>query len=76
MDTITLDQAVDTAMKLPFEQQEMLVEIIHRRQIEAHRKEIAESAQAALAAFRAGQLKPQSAEDVIRELREDLENSA
>lgn len=75
MDTVTLDQAIDTAMKLPFEQQEMLVDIIHRRQIEARRAEIAEDAQASLAAFRAGTLKAQPVEDIIRELREELEGS-
>lgn len=73
MDTVTLDQALDTAMKLPFEQQEMLVTIIRSRQIEARRNQIAADARAALTEYRAGNLKAQPAEAVISDLRQDLE---
>jgi hypothetical protein len=72
MNEITLDEALDTVMQLPLEQQEMLLEIIHGRHIENRRLEMARDAQASIAAFRAGQLKPQSAADIIAELRLSL----
>jgi hypothetical protein len=74
MNTVTLDQAVDTAMQLPPEQREMLVEILYRRKIEARRQEIATDAQASIAEFRSGQLKTQSAQEAITELHSDLED--
>lgn len=75
METLTLDQVINMAMKLPFEQREMLVDIIHRRQVEALRREIAADAEAALSEYRAGRFEPQPAHEIIRELREELENS-
>jgi len=74
MNATTLDQALETVMRLPVEQQEMLLEIMHRRHIEARRKEIAQDAQASLAAFRTGDLNVQSAENIIVELHEILDD--
>jgi len=75
MNTITLDQALDTVMQLPFEQQEMLLDIIHRRHIESRRQEIAQDAQEAIDAFHAGKLKPQPVEEIIAELRQSLDET-
>ena len=75
METVTLDQVIDIAMKLPLEQREMLVDIIYKRQVEARRSEIAADALESLAEYRAGRLQPQSANEVIRELRAELEKS-
>ncbi len=72
MSAITLDRTIEMAMQLSFEQQEMLLEIIRKRHIEARRDEIARDAQASLAAFRAGHLKPQTADQVIDELGQAL----
>jgi hypothetical protein len=72
MDEITLDQALDTVMQLPPEQQEMLIEIIRSRRIERRRREIARDARESLAAFQAGKLKPQSFNEIIAELRQAL----
>ena len=72
MGVITLDRAIEIAMQLSFEQQEMLLEIIRKRHVEARRDEIAQDAQASLAAFRAGQLKARSADEVIEELGQAL----
>lgn len=66
---ITLDDAIDVAMQLPPDQRDMLVEILRHRQIEARREEMAQSAKEEIAAFHAGQLTPQSAEEVIQDLR-------
>lgn len=73
---VTLDQAIDAAMQLPPEQQEMLMEILHKRQIEARRQKIADDAQKSLADFREGKLKPQSALESIEELRQVVEDEA
>lgn len=74
MGTITLDQAIDTAMQLPPAQREMLVDILRSRQIEARRQEIAADARDSIAAYRAGELRSQSAEYVIADLRRALED--
>lgn len=73
MSDITLDTALDTVMELPPEQQEMLLEILRKRHIQRRRQEIAKDAQESLAAFQAGQLRPQSAAEVIVELRQALD---
>jgi hypothetical protein len=75
MNTISLDEALETVMQLPPEQQEMLIDIVRHRQIERQRQEIADNAQESLAAFRAGELKPQSASEVITELRRSLDEA-
>lgn len=72
---ITLNQVIDTVMQLSFEQQEMLIDIIGRRHIEHRRKEIAREAQASIAAFQAGQLKPQPLNEIITELRQSLDEA-
>jgi hypothetical protein len=69
MTMITLDQAIETVMELPFEQQEMLLEIVRLRHIEARRREIAVDTKESLAAYRAGMFEPKTAEYVIAELR-------
>jgi len=75
LNSVTLDQAIDTALQLPTEQQEMLVGILRSRQIEARRQEIAADAGVSITAFRAGKLKAYSAEDLIAELHETLEDA-
>ena len=71
MSTITFDQAINTVDQLPFEQQEMLIDIFRRRLIEADRQKIARDARESLNAFRQGQFSAQSADQVIQELSED-----
>ena len=70
---VTLDQAIETALKLPPEQRQMLIDILRSRQIEGRREEIANDARLSIAAFRAGELKSQSADQAIRELHQALE---
>ena len=72
--TVTLDQAIDTAMQLSLEQREMLVDILRSRQIEARREEIAAAARESIAEYRAGTLEARSADEIIAELRRSLEN--
>lgn len=66
--TVTLDQTLEMAMQLPPEQQEMLVQILNRRRIEARREQMARDAEESIAAYRRGELKAQSVEEAIREL--------
>lgn len=73
MSTATLDQTLDLAMQLPIEQQDMLLEILKRRQSERNRREIAQDAQISLAEFRMGYLVAQSADAAINELHRSLD---
>jgi hypothetical protein len=76
MSIITLDQALDTIMQLPLEQQELLIEIWYKRRIDARRQEIAKDAQNSLAAFRGGQYKTQPITKIIAELRHALDDTS
>lgn len=69
-----LDRVLDEAMTLPLGQQEMLVQILQQRIIDKRRDEIARDAAVSLAEFKAGNLKPQSTEEAIAELRACLED--
>ncbi len=73
---MTLNQAIDTVTQLPLQQQEMLLEILQHRLSEARRDEIAEAAQQARADFQQGRQKARSADAVIQELRQSLEDDA
>lgn len=66
----TLDQVLETALQLPYEQQEMLIKILQNRHHENCRAEIAADAQQTLAGFHAGKFRQQSAEDVVAALRQ------
>jgi len=74
--TLTFEQVVDTVKEFPIEQQEMLADLIRSWRIQSRRAEIARDAQASLAAFREGQFKPQSAQDVIAELLQAQDDQA
>ena len=67
----TLEQVLDSVMKLDSEQREILVEVMQKRQIEEWRRETAASASEAIRAFHKGELKVQSAEEAISHLRAD-----
>jgi hypothetical protein len=71
---MTFEQVVEMAKQFPPEQQEMLIDLIRGWRIEARRREIAHDAQESLAAFRSGQLEPQSAQAVITELGQSLKD--
>ena len=68
----TLDQLIENAWQLPYEQQETLIRVLRNRQSESRRSEIAADAQQSLADFRAGKLRPRSSEEVIASLRQSL----
>jgi hypothetical protein len=68
----TLDQVLENALQLPYEQQEILIKILQNRHHQSRRAEIAADAEQTLADFRAGNFQPQSAKAVIAELRQAL----
>jgi len=70
---MTFEQVVEMIRQFPAEQLEMLIDLIRGWRIDTRRREIARDAQESLAAFRSGQLEPQSAQAVISELRQSLE---
>ncbi len=70
----TLEQALNTVSQLPIEQQEMLIQIMQNRLIENRRQEIADEAKQAISSFHRGELKPQTADEVIAELQKSLQN--
>jgi hypothetical protein len=55
-------------MQLDFASREMLLEILQKRQIEAHRSEIAKTAKQTLKEYRLNNSLSRSAEDVIKNL--------
>ncbi|MDX2243900.1 MAG: hypothetical protein NW224_24755 [Leptolyngbyaceae cyanobacterium bins.302] len=67
-----LEQVLETALQLPYEQQEMLIRILQNRHHENRRAEIAADATQSLADFRASKFQPQTAADVITALRQPL----
>jgi hypothetical protein len=72
MDTMTLDRVLTEVESLSTEEQAMLEELLHKRRMEAWRKETAAAAKQEAKALRCGKLKPQSANDVIAALRSGL----
>lgn len=66
---ITLEKVIDDAVKLPLEQQRTLVDILQHCYIDKEREQIAIEAQQSLIAFQRGDYRPQTAEEVINELR-------
>ncbi len=71
---ITLDRALDVAMQLSREQQEMLIQVLRNRQIEQRREEIAANATDALHAFGEGELSDETADELIARLHTSLAN--
>jgi hypothetical protein len=71
---ITLDHALDVAMQLSYEQKQMLIQILLKRQVDERREEIAENARDALRAFHAGELKTESADSLISRLHASIED--
>lgn len=60
-----LDRVLEIASQLPYEQQEMLIEILQNRLHENRREKMAGDAQQTLADFHAGKFQPQSAQEAI-----------
>ncbi len=66
--TTPFDAALDVIDRLPPDDQEAILEIVHRRLIERRRSEIAHNAQATLQAFREGRASYGTVDDLRREM--------
>jgi hypothetical protein len=64
-------RALETVEALPREDQEELIDVIHRRLVERRRAEIAHNAEETLRAVREGQAHYRSPEDLRRDLLEN-----
>jgi hypothetical protein len=70
--TVPFEQIVETVKQCSSEQRKILSDLMRRWEIEAVRREIAEEANKSLEMFRQGNFQPQSAQEVMKELRESL----
>ncbi|MBI5474358.1 MAG: hypothetical protein HY961_18630 [Ignavibacteriae bacterium] len=61
---------------LPDEQQEMLIDILHKRRIEKWRKEMAKEASKDIEDFHAGKLEGKSVEEIMRNVRSSSNDSS
>jgi hypothetical protein len=66
---ITLNQAIDVAMQLSYEQRQMLIDILSKRQIEDRREKLAENDSETVKSFHAEELKSESADELIAKLK-------
>lgn len=66
---LTLEGVLTHAEALPVEERIMLEELLRGRRIDAWRRETAAAAKGAASAFRSGQLKARTADEVIACLR-------
>ena len=62
---VTLNETLDSIMKLDSSSREMLIEILEKRQVEERRKEISENAEMARNDFKSGRIKKTSASEAI-----------
>ena len=72
MNTTTFAAVLTSAARLSDEEQQLLAELLRKRQIEKWRAETAVEARRAAKAFRSGKLKAQSVDVAINELRASL----
>ena len=73
MKTMNFDQVLSCAENLPPDEQELLLELLRKRQTEGWRNETATEARKAARAYRSGKLKAESADAVVAALRSALE---
>jgi hypothetical protein len=66
---ITFESALDAVSQLSIDQQEMLIDILRKRNAEVRRRQILEECREGLAEYRADVLTAQTAEEAIAVLR-------
>lgn len=69
---ITTNDILETTEQLSEEQREVVLNLLHRRQVETRREQIAQQAVVARAACRAGQLPTETATDLLARLHASL----
>lgn len=66
--SISFGEVVEAADKLSLEEQETLVDILHRRMIEQRRDELVKDIQKAQREFNNGQCEPASPDELMKEI--------
>jgi hypothetical protein len=69
MQTVTLDEALNIAERLPSQDLETFMEILKTRQNERWREEVRLAAMEAQAAYARGELKPKSVAEIMKGAR-------
>lgn len=69
---MNLNQVLEATQQFSFEQIELLVDILYKRQVETRRERIAENADAAKKAFKNGELQSETADSLIRRLHDSF----
>jgi hypothetical protein len=64
---MSFSEVVDAASQLSLDEQVVLMEILHRRMIEKGREEILADVEESRREFREGQLRPATAEEIMKE---------
>ncbi|MEI6328360.1 MAG: hypothetical protein WCP16_03955 [Pseudanabaena sp. ELA645] len=72
---ITFESALDAVSQLSIDQQEMLIDILKKRNAEVRRRQILEECREGLAEYRSGVLTAQTGEEAIADLRSYLDSS-
>jgi len=69
---MTINQILEATEQLSYQQRELLLQVLHRRQIEARRSQIARHAKKARQDFHLGQLTTETVEELIKRLHASL----
>ena len=72
---ITFESALDAVSQLSIDQQEILIDILKKRNAEVRRRQILEECREGVAEYRSGVLKSQTTEEAIADLRSYLDSS-
>jgi len=72
---ITFESALDAVSQLSIDQQEILIDILKKRNAEVRRRQILEECREGVAEYCSGVLKSQTAEEAIADLRSYLDSS-
>ncbi|MDM7939555.1 MAG: hypothetical protein QUS07_04350 [Methanothrix sp.] len=68
----SFQELIETVESLPIEDREMLVEIINKRIVEQRREELVADMETSLEAYRRGEVRTGTVDDLIKDLQEDL----
>ena len=70
--TLTFQNAIETVEQLSLDEQEQLLDVVHRRLVERRRDELALSVAAGRRAYGAGEVRRGSVEDLLANLEATL----
>ena len=68
----SFQELIESVEALPLDDREILVEIINKRIIEQRREELENDMEESLEAYRKGEVRVGTVDDLLRDLKEDL----